>query len=216
MIGSIFNKIYNSGEFPEEWKNCTVVPIYKKGDPRDLNNYRGIALINTFLKVLCKILSRRLQNIITDFKILKREQTGFKKDEECLGQVACLLEICQRRKIENKDTILCFLDLKKAYDLVPHNRLINKLAEKGLGPKILKFIEKMYENTEMKVRINNTLTESFKYGREVRQGCPTSPLLFDIFIDDLLNEIKPIEVKGLKDGISGLCYTDDTVILANN
>ena len=61
----------------------------------------------------------------------------------------------------------------------------------------------------MRVKVNSKLSESFKYERGVRQGCPTSPLLFDIYINDILDEIKWVTVEGLQNGISGLMFADD-------
>lgn len=212
----LLNNIYNGNDFPLEWRDCTVVPVFKKGDHMDPNNYRGIALINTLLKVLTKVLADRLQTVCTGLKLLRREQVGFIKNEEGISQAACLLECCQRRKIRGNDTILCFLDLKKAYDMVPHDRLLYKLRKFGLGDKMIYFIKRMYENTFMRVRINNQLTEPFRYERGVRQGCPTSPLLFNIYINDILDDIQPVTVEGLEHGLRGLMFADDTVILANS
>lgn len=90
----MLNNIYDGQDFPLEWKDCTVVPIFKKGDKMDPNNYRGIALINTLLKVLTKVIAARLQDICCSHNLLRREQTGFIKNEEGVSQVACLLESC--------------------------------------------------------------------------------------------------------------------------
>jgi hypothetical protein len=106
-----------------------------------------------------------LQLVCTTYKLLNREQIGFIKNEECVSQAACLLECCQRRKIRELPTILCFLDLKKAYDMLPHKRLFWKLRRIGLGDKMVSFIERMYNNTYMQVRVNDKLTEPFKYER---------------------------------------------------
>ena len=212
----VLNNIYRGEGFPLEWRDCTVVPIFKKGDRLDPNNYRGIALINTLLKVLTKVIATRLQNVCCDFKLIRKEQVGFIRSEECVAQVACLLESCQRRKIQGKDTLLCFLDLRKAYDMVPHERLISKLVQIGIGHRMINFVKRMYENTFMRIRIGKNLTEPFRYERGVRQGCPTSPLLFDIYINDILNSINPVEVPGLQNGLRGLMFADDTVILADS
>ena len=212
----LLNGIYSGNGFPLEWRDCTVVPIFKKGEPCDPNNYRGIALINTLLKVLTKVLAARLQTVCCDLKLIRREQVGFIRSEECTAQAACLLESCQRRKIREKDTLICFLDLRKAYDMVPHDRLLFKLKKFGLGHKMISFISRMYENTFMRVRVNNRLTEPFRYERGVRQGCPTSPLLFNIYINDILDDIPPVEVGGLEQGLRGLMFADDTVILADS
>ena len=199
-----------------EWNNNVVVPIFKKGDKLDPNNYRGITLINTLLKVLAKILAARLQTLCTLHNVIIPEQSGFITREECVSQTACLIECCQRRKIMGEPTILGFLDLKKAYDLVPHSLLLDKLLDAGLGKKFISFICRMYENTTLRVRSGNVIGEAFAYKRGVRQGCPTSPLLFNIFINNILDKIAPIRVEGLREGFKGLMFADDTVIAANS
>ena len=140
---------------PKEWENCLIVPIFKKGNKNDPNDYRGITLINTMQKLLSKILAHRLQNMCSEFNLLIKEQAGFIKSEECVSEATALLECCQRRKIRNKETILCFLDLKKAYDMVPHRKLFTKLKHIGFGPKFVKVIESMYSNTKIRVKIGS-------------------------------------------------------------
>ena len=216
MILIIINLVYSEERVPEEWKNSTIVAIFKKGDKKDPNNYRGIALINTMLKILSKVLAKRLQTVVINFDLLRREQTGFMRSEECVAQAASLLEICQRRRNEGTETILLFLDLKKAYDLVPHRRLIQKLEAKGLGTKMLNMLNNMYQTTLMKVRVGDIVTETYKYKRGVRQGCPTSPMIFNLYIDDLLDNINPIKTPGILGEIRGLAFADDTIIFADN
>ncbi|KAI4293172.1 hypothetical protein PAPHI01_2446 [Pancytospora philotis] len=111
--------------------------------------------------------------------------------------------------------VLCFLDLRKAYDLVPHDRLLLKLEQKGIGSVMLKFIRSLYEENWMRVKVGPDVSDSFKILRGVRQGCPTSPLIFNLFIDDLLEECRGISVPGLQSPVAGLNFADDTVLFAD-
>lgn len=70
----VLNTIYEGDQFPSEWRDCAIVPIYKKGDKLDPNNYRGIALINTLLKVITKVIAARLQTVCSCFGILKKNK----------------------------------------------------------------------------------------------------------------------------------------------
>ena len=112
-IFKMLNDVYSRNTFPNEWRDCIIVPKHKKGDRLDPNNYRDIALINTLLRIITKIVAARLQTVCISFKLLRKEQVGFIKGEEGISQAACLLECSQRRKIRDQTTILCFLDLKR-------------------------------------------------------------------------------------------------------
>jgi len=173
-------------------------------------------LVNTLQNLLCKIIACRLQIATETCELLKKQQLGFVRGEEGVSQAACLLEVLQRQLLSGVGTAVCFLDLKKAYDMVPHKQLIHKLRLKGVEPKTTRFLEEMYRNTKLQVRIGDSTSNAVKYGRGVRQGCPTSPIIFNLYIDDLLNNIEPVGVPGIPGGLDGLCFADETVILASN
>ena len=180
-IHLLMKDLYNDSGIPDEWKKNTIVLIHKKGDPRQMDNYRGITLINTFSKVLCKILAQRLSDTISLFGLIRKEQVGFIKNEEGLSAVLTAIEAVRRRRISDQVTWMIFLDLKKAYDLVPHRLILSKLERKGFGPKFVNMIKALYQTTELQVRLDGKLSESFVYERGVRQGCTLSPLLFNIY-----------------------------------
>lgn len=96
-------------------------------------------------------------------------------------------------------------DPRKVYDMVLHGLLMNNLKKKKMGKKFTNYISKFYEGT--RVRIESEFSKEFAYCRRVRQGCPTSPLLFDIFIHNLLDEIIEIEISRTRMKISGR-YSD--------
>jgi len=96
-------------------------------------------------------------------------------------------EICQRRKFQGKFTYLAFLDLKKAYDSVPIFNILTKLYNIGIRGNCLQFLKNLYLTSKARANVNGQLLYEFPIHRDVRQGCPLSPILFNIFINDILN-----------------------------
>lgn len=173
LVGLI-NTMWKYGVIPKTWQNSIVVAIPKKGDLADMNNYRGISLMGTVLKVLCSLLSTRLNEELETRHLFTPEQAGFRKREECTAQAAALLEICQRRRLEGNKTYLMFIDLKKAYDTVPHEALFAKLYNMGIRGRLLQFIQRLYALSFMRVRVgygtDAILSPMAQLLRGLRQG----------------------------------------------
>lgn len=215
---SLLQYMWKHGMIPQDWGTSTVVSIPKKGDLTDMNNYRGISLIATVLKVLISIVGRRLDDQFEDKKLYSRAQAGFRRSEECATQGACLQEILQRRKLMGQRTFTMFVDIRKAYDTVPHEALFAKLDFWGVRGQSLDFIKALYAKSRIAVRVDGENAGSEPLLRGVRQGCPMSPILFNIFINDILDGLQPhgVTVPGVdsKTRIPGLLYADDLVIMA--
>ena len=183
----LFNKIWD-GDFPQEWNSASIVSIPKKGDLSDCNNYRGISLINVGLKILSKIVTNRISEYALSHGFIRPEQFGFRNKEECISLYISIREICQRRKIRGQFTYLAFLDLKKAYDSVPIYNILTKLYNIGIRDKCLQFLKNLYLTSKARASHNGCLSSEFPINRGVRQGCPLSPILFNIFINDVLDK----------------------------
>ncbi|OMJ24705.1 RNA-directed DNA polymerase from mobile element jockey, partial [Smittium culicis] len=216
VTSRIINGIWDSENMPKQMDPSVVVPIPKKGDMRDPNNYRGISLIPTLAKVISKIVARRLCAIDNKYEILAKEQAGFRSREECVAQATTLYEVVRRRKISGLSTWIGFIDFAKAYDRVPHQALLRKIKTAGIGSKLYRIIEALYRSPKMCVRVGDKLSKLVEYNCGVRQGCPASPLLFDIYINDLLHGLKGVEIPGTEATISGLLFADDAVVLAES
>jgi len=210
---SIFTKIWN-GDFPSNWNSASIVSIPKKGDLSDCNNYRGISLINVGLKILAKIVTNRISNYALSNGFVRPEQFGFRSKEECISLYISIREICQRRKIKGKFTYLAFLDLKKAYDSVPIFNILTKLYNIGVRGQCFQFIKNLYLTSKARANLNGNLSKEFPIHRGVRQGCPLSPILFNLFINDVLDNCSNLGVNIMGRRCCGGLFADDIVLIA--
>jgi exonuclease III len=217
LIFGLVKAMFKSGVIPECWQSALVVSVPKKGDKSLMDNYRGISLIAEVVKVLATIISRRLSQELVDLGRIRREQAGFRTLEECVAQATSLYEVVQRRLHQGKPTWVVFFDLKKAFDTVPHMALIEKIRKIGVNGKTLAFIDSLYSCSSIAVNGGST-TYQAELLRGVRQGCPMSPLLFDIFINDVLDRCSEWEVSvpGSDEKLAGLLFADDLAAVAED
>ena len=200
-------------------RTATLVSVPKKDcDLTLMDSYRGISLMESLLKIVCTLLNRRLSAALEARSILSKDQAGFRRIEEGIAQVVALKEICGRRKVDGKPTYLAFLDLKKAYDRVPHGALFQTLRRLGVQGKALAFIKELYAVSSSRVRLPCGLSDEIKLKRGLRQGCPLSCLLYDMFADDSRYDLDGlgVTVPGITGRAAKLDFADDQVLLAES
>lgn len=210
------NKIYNSGEWPEDFVKTIMIPIPKKSNTRRCGEHRTISLISHAAKILLRIMNRRLTKIMEEN--VSEEQFGFRKGKgtrEAIGVIRMIGERCIER---GKGLSLCFIDMEKAFDRVLWDKLFQILKDKGMDWKDRRLIKDLYMRQKAAVNINGNLTNWVELGRGVRQGCCLSPTLFNLYIEDMICTI--IEGKeGISIGgqnISCIRFADDMVIVSKD
>ncbi|KAH9253104.1 hypothetical protein BASA81_008938 [Batrachochytrium salamandrivorans] len=216
----VCGQVFASATIPHEWLCASIISIDKKdGDPLNPGEKRGIALINVGLKLVCKVLQMRIERFVEANNLLSYEQAGFRKREECVGQVVSLVDIIQRRQNAGLNTHVLFIDIRKAFDTVPVGALLWKLQNMGFPRRTLAFLKALYTSSSARARAGSLLSDPFPVQRGVRQGCPLSELLFNPFINDILDGVAPITVPGLSrdtNPIRGLMYADNVAVFANS
>ncbi|KAH9265822.1 hypothetical protein BASA83_010955 [Batrachochytrium salamandrivorans] len=216
----VCGQVFASATIPRAWLCASIVSIDKKdGDPLNPGDKRGIALINVGLKLVCKVLQMRIERFVETNNLLSYEQAGFRKREECVGQVVSLVDIIQRRQNAGLNTHLLFIDIRKAFDTVPVGALLWKLQNMGFPRRTLAFLKALYTSSSARARAGSLLSDPFPVQRGVRQGCPLSGLLFNLFINDIIDGVAPITVPGLPrdtSPIRRLMYADDVAVFADS
>ena len=186
----------------------------KKGDLADCNNYRGISFINIEIKILSKIVTNRISYFALKNNFIRPEQFGFRSKEECISFYISVREICQRRQFLKKSTFLAFLDLKKAYDSVPIFNILTKLYNLEIRDNCLNFLTNLYISSKARASLCGNLSDEFPINCGVRQGCPLSPVLFNLFINDIVNNCERYGVSLDGYNCCGGLFADDVVLIA--
>lgn len=199
---------------PSSMTKTVVVPIVKNptGDITDKVNYRPISLATVLAKVLDGVLERYLSKTIK----LQDSQFGFRaglSTESAILTVKCTAEYYVKR---NTPVFACFLDLSKAFDLVSYEKLWYKLRETGVSAEIVNLLEHWYSSQRNVIRWGNTFSEEYSLECGVRQGGLTSPLLFNLFMDQLIAGLSSTHVGCHIDNVcvNNISYADDMVLLS--
>ena len=216
----LFNVCFDKGIVPSAWSKCIINPIPKSSttDPRDPLSYRGIALASAMYKLYCSVINSRLSSWCEIHNKIVDEQNGFRKNRSTIDHVSTLTNIIDSRKKRKLSTFCAFIDFRKAYDCINRELLWVKLGSIGITGKLLDAIKSLYVSVASCVRINSLTSDWFGVTCGLRQGCCQSPLLFNLFINDLALRIKALG-KGVlidEDLVCLLMYADDIVLISDN
>lgn len=212
-ILSFFNMIFLHENIPSSFRSSIMIPLFKKGDPSLPQNYRGLSLINTICKIFNTVLLNRITDWLENNKILNEYQAGFRKNYSTVDNIFNLINIVNLNKLNGKNTYVFFVDFSCAFDTIPRNSLFYKLSCLGLSSKIIRILQNAYNNTESRIWDGSTFSDSFSVDVGVKQGCILSPILFSIYLNDLVDEL-PGGVNVAGTTIKILLYADDIIILA--
>ncbi|WAR59669.1 hypothetical protein PtB15_11B309 [Puccinia triticina] len=202
---------------PALWNKKILITLPKPGqDLRYLKNTQGITLSCTEGKLLLTIIARDISDKLERQGFFTKAQAGFWNGQEAMAHVISLNEIIRRRRNAKINTYVLYIDFKKAFDRVPHERMWAKLLNIGIHPDLVAIIKKGYNNSAIQCRVDDKLSDPFTRQIGTRQGCPLSPLLFIIFVNDIKEVTKGITVPGLREPAKGLLFADDTLMFADN
>ena len=199
-VALLFNMSIQDGALPEDWKKAFVSPIFKKGARNLAVNYRPISLTSILCKVLENILRQEIMEHLLLHSLLSKKQHGFITGRSTVTQLLTYIDECIQHIVNGDVVDAVYLDFWKAFDTVPHRRLLGKLQAYGIKGNILNWINAFLVGRSQEVRVNGVNSKSAPVISGIPQGSVLGPLLFVIYINDLLDNIES----------SGLLFADDT------
>ena len=182
------DNIWQTGRWPESWTRVTTVPIPKRVGVTRCDEHRTISLVSHASKILLNIIQNRMKN--TTEREIGEEQFGFctgKGTEDAILNVRMILEKCYAHQ---RPLCVAFVDFAKAFDTVSHNELWEALRIMGIDPHAIWLLQGLYKESSGAVRVGGTTSRPFHIGRGVRQGCPISPLLFNIVTEIITRRLE--------------------------
>ena len=177
-VTHLTNLSINSGVVASEWKQAKVVPLFKSGNKDDLDNYRPISILPILSKILEKAVFHQLYSYLSKNSLLSPYQSGFRADHSTqFSQLAVTFLTDKIRGHMDKGLLTgaVFIDLKKAFDTVPHDGLLNKLFRYGIQDQPLSWFESYLTNRTQSVSIENHLSSAANISSGVPQGSVLGP-----------------------------------------
>ena len=181
------NQIIKNKLFPDCLKISEIIPIYKKGTSNDINNLRPINNITFFSKIVEIILFEQINNYVSTNNMLSSSQYAYRKNSSCELAINNFIYELFRNRNSDLFSAVVFLDLSSAFDTINRSLLIDKLKNiYRFSDDAVVLVESYFNNRFHCVKLNNTKSDLIQTDTGVVQGSTLGPLLFNMFIDQIL------------------------------
>jgi hypothetical protein len=192
----------NNGSIPDDWKKATVIPVHKGGDRSIIPNYRPVSLTSVICKQMEHAIATYLRQVWNKEGWLYEGQHGFRPGYSCDSQVIAVCQDIADSMDNGVKVDAIIVDFSKAFDLVPHGRLLAKIANSGVDKRVTVWIREFLSGRTQRVRVDESLSEEVRATSGVPQGSVLGPLLFLAYVNDIWENMES----------TGRLFADDCVI----
>lgn len=202
-LQDIINTSFQQGLVPRLMKMARVIPVFKKGDSDNVENYRPIAILPVFSKIFESALTTRLARYLDKNNILSQHQFGFREGRNTVDAVLSVLDSVWEAMERGEECVAVLCDLSRAFDCMQHRILLQKLCHFGIRGSPLRLMASYMEDRVQCVTVDGVTSGVGGVSSGVAQGSLVGPLLFTIFMNDL-----PLNVPART-----TLYADDTTLM---
>ena len=202
-VTHLYNRILDTGVFPDKWKVATITPIPKVPNATSPTDLRPISLLPIPGKLLEKFITVKIQSYLEDKNFFVGAQNGFRKGKSTSAALTSFLDDVIGDLNESRTNVVTYLDFQKAIDTINHRILLRKLRHAGLGESLLDLLGNYLTNRTQKNKLYNSVSDLQPANIGVPQGSTIGPIMFIVYINDLPSVLE---------NSSCIMYADDTVM----
>lgn len=200
----VINSSLREGCCPDSWKTSTIIPIPKVEKARKASDYRPINMLPIFEKVLELVVKKQIETYLENNDIITEHQSGFRKQYSCETAIQTVIDEWKLIVSKGEMVGVIFMDLKRAFETIDRDRLIEKLYQYGIRGMVLDWLKSYLNNRTQQVRFDYKWSKQISTVYGVPQGSVLGPLLFIVYINDI--------IKACPEGCNIKMFADDTLI----
>ena len=157
-LAKLFNLSLEEGIVPSERKEANITLLFKKGSRNKPDNYRPVSLTSVVCKLLEILIRDHMVEFLVKYKLINTSQHGFLKARSCLTNILCFFEEITKWVDDGSPVDVVYLDFQKAFDKVPHQRLLLKLKAHGIGNDVINWIEKWLTHRRQRIIVDGEIS----------------------------------------------------------